>query len=122
KAGTDLVALANANQGVTTVDGLNFSRSIFGAVKGNHRIDVVAFNDIGSYTIRSYVGINANTAIGAGLGDVDTSYFIGGNDNQPAVGLISGVTPSFNPALDFNADGLNDVNDLSPFVQKLLGL
>ncbi len=121
KAGTDLVALANANQGVATADGLEFRRTIFGAVKGNHRIDVVAFNDIGSYTITSYVGINADTAIGAGLGDVNTSYTIDGDDVQPAVGLISGVTQSFNPALDFNADGLNDVSDLPPLVAAILG-
>lgn len=120
RAGTDLVALANANQGAATQDGLTWRRTIFGAVKGNHRIDVVAFNDIGSYTILSYVGINANTAIGAGLGDVNTSYTIDGNDIQPAVGLMTGVTLSFNPALDFNADGLNDLNDMSQFITRLV--
>ncbi len=122
KAGTDLVALANANQGVTTVDGLTFRRTIFGAVKGNHRIDVVAFNDIGSYTIQSYVGIGANTLIGAGLGDLNTSYTIDGADIQVAAGLLTGAINAFNPALDYNCDGLNDANDVPGFVNSLLGL
>lgn len=118
---TDLVALALQGEDQATRNGTTFSRTIRGAVTGNHRIDVVAFDELGTASITAYVGINAITTLYGGLGDLNDDYAVDGRDVQPFVSLITGVSGLvFNPAADFTADGLNDMDDVSPFVDRLL--
>jgi len=116
---TDIVALAQAGQGIGSRNGNNFSRSFSGTVTGNHRIDVVALGVFGSPVVARYVGINATTAFFGGLGDLNNDSSVNGRDIATFVNLVTGVQVSFNPAADFNADGLNDLNDLPAFLNRL---
>jgi len=116
---TDLVSLALSGQGIAVKNGNDYSRSFSGVIRGNHRIDVVALGPFGSPTQASYVGINATTAFFAGLGDLNNDNAVNGRDIATFVNLATGASLVFNPAADFNADGLNDLGDLDGFLTRL---
>lgn len=116
---TDLVALAQAGQGIAAQNGTQHSRSFSGVITGNHRIDVVALGAFGNPTQAHYVGINAATPFFAGLGDLNNDNAVNGRDIATFVNLATGASVVFNPAADFNADGLNDLVDLDAFVTRL---
>jgi hypothetical protein len=118
---TDFVALAEAGQGeATQLDLLNYRRVFNGAIRGNHRIDVVAFDGTGTPSVTSFVGINATTPFFGGLGDLNNNFQVNGTDISLFVAHLNGSIVAFHPAADFNADGLNDLNDLEGFVTRLL--
>ncbi|MFQ5423151.1 MAG: hypothetical protein ACE5F9_04140 [Phycisphaerae bacterium] len=120
-AGTDLVALAQAGQGLAQqLDPNTYSVLFNGAIRGNHRIDVVVLDQLGVGTVASFTGINATTPFFGGLGDIDNNFAINGADIAPFVDLITGANLQFHPAADLNGDGLNDAGDLSLFVDALI--
>lgn len=119
---TDFIALAEGGQDQATQDGLLFHRTIHGAITGNHRIDIVAFDELGGAAVQHYVGINATTSLWGGLGDMNNDFSIDGRDVAGFVVAVTGSDPepTFYPAADFNADGLNDLGDLAGFLDVLL--
>ena len=61
----------------------------------------------------------AVTPFFAGLGDLNNDNAVNGRDILTFVNLATGASLVFNPAADFNADGLNDLGDLNAFVNRL---
>ena len=119
-ANSPFITWAQAGQGAMTRDGMTFSTTVRGAINGNHRLDIVAFDERGSATVTHYVGINANgLSLWGGLGDVNNDLSINGKDVATFLQKAVDQT-SFHPAADFNADGLNDTADIPAFVTKLL--
>jgi glycosidase len=119
-ANSPFVTWAQSGQGATTRDGSTFTATIRGAINGNHRIDVVAFDEMGGSSVSHYVGINAQgLSLWGGLGDVNNDMVVNGKDIASFIQYVVGQT-AFHAAADFNADGLNDLNDLPAFVAKLL--
>jgi alpha-amylase len=114
------ITWAEQGQGLATRDGSTFIRSIPGVIKGNHRIDVVAFDEMGGVGVSHHVGINATTvSFYGGLGDVNNDFAINGRDIASFIQYVVGQT-AFHAAADFNGDGLNDANDVPAFVAELL--
>ncbi len=122
-ADSPFVTWAQQGQDQATRDGTTFSRTVRGAITGNHRIDVVAFDEMGTASVTSFVGINATTVLYGGLGDINNDFAVDGRDVNSFVSLVTGAQGQvFNPAADFNADGLNDTDDMPLFIAKLLGI
>jgi len=120
-ANSPFLTWAQQGQGATTRDGMVFNATVRGAINGNHRLDVVAFDEMGGSAVTHYVGINAEgLSLWGGLGDVNNDMAINGKDISSFVQYVVGQS-AFHPAADFNADGLNDLGDLAPFVARLIG-
>ena len=117
----DLVSAAQAGQGIAQrLDPTTYRVAFNGAIRGNHRIDVVVFDSAGTPSVTPFVGINALTPFFGGLGDVDNNFAINGADIAPFVDLVAGSNAIFHPAADFNGDGLNDAADVTPMVARVL--
>jgi len=89
----------------------------FGVPTGNHAATVVTFEPTGSFNIQRFSGLAAETAIGAGLGDLDFSGAfeatdVGGLGNGSFEDVLYSQNAQFNPAADINSDGLIDNRDL----------
>lgn len=118
---TDFVGMAEGGLGTMTRLGpTSYEIFLNGAKKGNHRLDVVVFDQAGTPTQATFTGINATTSFYGGLGDINDDFAINGKDIAPFVQLATGAAISFNAAADFNGDGLNDVGDLPMFVDALV--
>jgi len=120
-AGTDLESLAELGFGEADRDYDLFTRTFAALVSGNHRLDVLVFEettgDVQQYT---YTGIQATTGSGLGPGDINADGVRDGDDIKPFLLVLFGVNPNFSPPSDINCDGLNDADDVPGFVDLLL--
>ena len=91
---------------------------------GNHRIDIVAIEDLpnGSFNFRheTYPGVQANTGNGLGPADMNSDGSRDGRDIIIFQRVATGVLPIFSPRGDINCDGVVDTQDIPGFVDLLL--
>ncbi len=119
--GTDVVALAQANQGLATqADRDQFELFLTGMSAGHHRLDVVAYEPT-----RTAPGVTTLTAIKVvindfdGLGDMTGDGKITNRDIFPFVQMVQAAN-QFSPAGDLSGDGAVNQADVPLFAQKLL--
>jgi len=112
-----VLAMVGPNSQTTQIDRDLFQASVNGLASGNHVATVVSYKIDGTYNIQRFTASQApalftSTGIGAGLGDLD----LDGRYSAADVDLFRQVYYSrnalFNPAADFNGDGLIDGRDL----------
>ena len=122
-AGTDFVALAfgGAGQADRLVDTFSLSRAAL--LSGNHRVDIVAIEDLPGggtrVTEKSFTGIQSMTGTGVGSGDVNHNGVVDSLDVIAFQFFL--LNPNFDPAADTNCDGLIDGLDIQGFVDAALG-
>ena len=120
--GTDFVALASGGAGLADrfVDTFTVSRAAL--LSGNHRVDVVAFEELPGggtrVTQKSFSGIQSTTGAGAGSGDVNHNGVVDSIDVFALVFFL--LNPNFDPAADTNCDGRIDGLDIQGFVDAAL--
>lgn len=125
---TDFVglAIAEGQGGANQADRyLNtFTRSFTSLFSGNHRIDVVAVEELPDGTTRTrhktYTGIQSTTGTGLGAGDPTLDGEIDGQDIYYFMAALTGLNPTFDPASDMDCNGLLDADDIDDFVTLLL--
>lgn len=119
-----ILAMTASNTQATQTDRDLFQSSINGVTSGNHVATVVSYKIDGTYNIQRFTAsqspvLSISTGIGAGLGDLDFD----GKYTAADVDLFRRVFYShntlFNPAADFNGDGLVDGNDVMLLGAKL---
>ncbi|MBI4578870.1 MAG: hypothetical protein HY718_04155, partial [Planctomycetes bacterium] len=120
--GTDLVALANANQGLATQsDRDQFGLFLTGMGAGHHRLDVVAFEPTRAEpSVTTFAGIKVQIGGFDGLGDMNGDGKITNRDIFPFVQMVQ-AGGQFSPAGDFNGDGAVSELDVPLFAAALLG-
>lgn len=120
--GTDFVAAASSGSGLADrfVDTFTISRAAL--LSGNHRVDVVAFEDLPGgatrITQKRFTGIQSTTGNGAGAGDVNHNGVVDSTDVFALVFFL--LNPNFDPAADTNCDGQIDGLDIQGFVDAAL--
>lgn len=123
-AGTDVLNLAALGANRATRSFTTFTRTLSGLSSGNHRFDVVSYetapNGVNTISQQTFTGIAATTGSGLGVGDMNSSSTIDGDDIPSFLGVVLAGTPGFNAAADFNCDGLCNAGDIPGFVAKLL--
>ena len=91
-------------------------------LSGNHRVDVVAFEELPGggtrVTQKSFTGIQSTTGTGAGSGDVNHNGVVDSVDVFALVFFL--LNPNFDPAADTNCDGRIDGLDIQGFVDAAL--
>ncbi len=120
----EILSMAQSGQGVTEqVDVGLFKRYNGNTPEGNNVFTVVTFEPTGNSSIQRFVGQAVTDGRGAGLGDVNFNGVIGPDD---ITSTLYGFEPYlyaqnayFNPAADFNADGLIDYHDLAMLRQTV---
>ncbi|MBN2559553.1 MAG: hypothetical protein JXQ75_01295 [Phycisphaerae bacterium] len=121
---TDFIdlALSGAGEADRYFDTFTLTRSAL--VSGNHRVDVVAIEELPDGQTKTkhktYTGIQSTTGTGIGNGDVDNNGVVNGKDIRSFVWLLTGFNPNFGPAADLNCDGVNDMDDTPLFIDELL--
>jgi hypothetical protein len=119
--GTDVVALADQGQGLATqIERDAFQLFVSGLTPGNHRIDLVAYEetrpDAGVTTVSGIlVEINGFD----GLGDMNEDGKITNLDIFPFVQMVQAGN-QFDPNGDINGDGIVDSGDVQGFGDRLL--
>jgi len=118
--GTDLVALARSGQNPATQDDrYQFSRTFSGIGSGNHRLDVVVFEESGRAGVVTFAGIRAIIGGLSGLGDFNGDGLVNNFDIKGFANVLN--TGGFDPRADLNGDGVVDTSDRDAFVSTLLG-
>ncbi len=120
--GTDVVAMAVANQGLTTkTDRDRFEAFLTGMNAGNHRLDVVAYEATRTEpSVTTLTGIPVQINGFDGLGDMNGDGAITNRDIFPFVQMVQAGN-QFSPAGDLNGDGVVSQADVPLFATKLLG-
>lgn len=119
--GTDVVALAEANQGLATqTDRDRFELFTTGLAAGHHRIDVVAYEATRpDPRVTTLTGIAVVINDFDGLGDVTGDGKVTNRDIFPFVQMVQAGN-QFNPGGDLSGNGVVDAADVPLFAQKLL--
>jgi hypothetical protein len=93
-----------------------FKTGFFGIPNGNNAITVVTREISGNTSVQRFTGLNPASARGAGLGDLNHDGAIGADDlagtSYGFEHFLYARNAEFDPAGDFNADGLIDNRDL----------
>jgi len=120
--GTDLVALAEAGQGrAYPIERDEFQLTIPNLTRGNHRIDVVAYEAGRSEpSVRTFAGIRVELSGFDGMGDMNNDGKVTNRDIFSFIQMAASAS-QFNPRADFNGDGLVTADDVPLFAQKLYG-
>ncbi len=113
-----ILALVNSNSGNTDkLDRDIFKTGFFGVPNGNNVFTIVTREITGNTNVQRITGVNpGSNSRGAGLGDLDHNGVINQNDIENTGAsmehFVYAQNAEFNPAGDYNADGLVDNRDL----------
>ncbi len=113
----EILAKVAAGEGKTDrIDRDVFKTGFFGVPNGNNALTVVTREITNNTNVQRFTGLTPASVRGAGLGDLNHNGSIGADD---LAGTPYGFeyflysrNEAFNPAADFNADGLVDNRDL----------
>ncbi len=115
-----IIAMVQQGEGTTTqIDRDIFKKDIDAVTHGNHAVTVVTFEITGNVNVQRYGGVFAETIYGAGLGDLNFDGSIDQTDVDLFKTLYVSRNDSFNPAADFNGDGLITYRDLVDYRDRL---
>lgn len=120
--GTDLVALAQANQGLASQsDRGRFEAFLTGMTSGNHRLDVVAYEPTrNNPSVTTFTGIKVQINGFDGLGDMTGDGKLTNRDIFPFIQMVQAGN-QFSPAGDLNGDGVVSQADVPAMAARLLG-
>ena len=117
---TEILDRVAAGEGATgRIDRDRFQRGFADVPHGNSVATIVAFEPTGTWNIQRFPGLFADTAIGAGLGDLDFDGQYRVDDVDLFESVLQSQQRDFNPAGDFNSDGLTTYTDLLLFGARL---
>ena len=117
---SEILALVGAENGSRQIDRDQFVYGFSDLTSGNHVATVVSYERTGNVNVQRFPGLSISTVYGAGLGDLDFNGLIEANDLDLFEVLVLGGQTEFNPAGDFNGDGLIDYIDLQQFSELLV--
>lgn len=115
----EVIAMLDGNSQANKVDRDLFTKDFGGLTHGNHVITTVTFEMSGNVNVQRFPGQFTSTIFGAGLGDLDVDGDVDPDDMAAFEAIYLSENDLFNPAADFNGDGLVDINDL-PLLYQLL--
>jgi glycosidase len=114
---SQIMQMVQNGQGQTNqLDRDIFKTGFFGIPNGNNVFTIVTFEVTGNSNIQRITGVKPGNARGAGMGDLNHNGTLSPDDlagtNYGFEAVLYSRNNSFNPAADFNADGLVDNRDL----------
>ena len=120
-----LAMVASGNQANQTDRDL-FQQTLSGVSSGNHVATIVSYEMDGNYNIQRFTAsqvpaLGTSTALGAGLGDLNFDGRFTTADVDQMRHVFYSHNTIFNPAGDFNGDGLVDSTDITLFGTTLHG-
>ncbi|MEL6106291.1 MAG: GEVED domain-containing protein, partial [Planctomycetota bacterium] len=116
----EVVAMVDGNSQANRLDRDLFVAPIDGLTHGNHVATVVTFEMTGNVNVQRFPGLFTSTIFGSGLGDLDFNGAIDTDDVSLLQTVFNSDNSQFNPAADFNGDGLINVEDLALFYELLV--
>ncbi|MEO1526972.1 MAG: GEVED domain-containing protein [Planctomycetota bacterium] len=117
----DVLALIDGDSQGNRLDRDLFVSGVEGLTHGNHVATLVTFEMTGNVNVQRFPGLFTSTIFGAGLGDLDFDGGVDADDVALMQAVFNSNNAEFNPAADFNGDGLVDVEDLALFYELLVG-
>ncbi|MFP6670463.1 MAG: Ig-like domain-containing protein, partial [Pirellulaceae bacterium] len=115
-----IMDMVNDGQGETAeYDRDLFKYGYFNVPHGNNVATIVSFEPTGNSQIQRVPGLFTSTIVGAGLGDLNHDGQYNETDVQTFKTVFESNQQQFNPAGDFNADGLTTYYDLVALIEKL---
>ncbi|MFP6577080.1 MAG: Ig-like domain-containing protein, partial [Pirellulaceae bacterium] len=115
-----IMDMVNDGQGKTAeYDRDLFKYGYFNVPHGNNVATIVSFEPTGNSQIQRVPGLFTSTIVGAGLGDLNHDGQYNETDVQTFKTVFESNQQQFNPAGDFNADGLTTYYDLVALIEKL---
>ncbi|MFP6604198.1 MAG: Ig-like domain-containing protein, partial [Pirellulaceae bacterium] len=117
---SEIMTMVNNGQGkAERYDRSLFKYGYFNVPHGNNVATIVSFEATGNSQIQRVPGLFASTIVGAGLGDLNHDGQYTETDAQAFKTVFESNQGQFNPAGDFNADGLTTYSDLVALIGKL---
>jgi hypothetical protein len=119
--GTDVVSLATQGQNpADRIDRDEFRRVINNLSAGNHRLDLVAFEETGRAGRVTFGNVRVVINGFDGLGDMNGDGRVTNRDIFPFIQMVQAGN-QFHPGGDLSGDALVDSNDVPLFADKLRG-
>ncbi len=114
-----ILAMVNSGNQANAFDTNLWTINANGLTSGNHVATVITYKPDGTYNIQRFGGLYTSTIFGAGLGDLnfDGQYTVA--DVNLFGQILASNNTQFNPAADFDGDGVVGRTDLLLFGQRL---
>ena len=116
---SEILAMIGAENSSRQIDRDQFVYGFNNLTSGNHVATVVSYERTGNVNVQRFPGLSVSSVFGAGVGDLDFNGLIEANDLDLFEVLVLGAQSEFNPAADFNGDGLINYLDLQQFSELL---
>jgi len=114
-----ILARIGGSSQATQIDRDLFTKDVTGLTSGYHVATVVTFELSGRYNIQRFPGLFTSPIYGMGLGDLDFDGRIDAQDIDLFRQVLASNNTQFNPAGDFNGDGVIDNSDLLLLYRRL---
>ena len=116
----EIIAMLGGASQTNQLDRDLYALDVGGVTSGNHVITTVTFEITGNVNVQRFPGYFTSTAFGLGLGDLDFDGDVDPDDITIFESAYRSDQAEFNPAGDFNGDGLINVEDLPLFYELLV--
>jgi glycosidase len=114
-----VIGLVGGGSQASGIDRDLWSRQFNNLLSGNHVITTVTFERSGRVDVERFVNYSVTGGVGAGLGDLNGDGLYTAGDVSAFAAILNSNNTQFNPAADFNGDGLVNNTDLLLLGQKL---
>lgn len=117
---SEILNLVDSSNSARKIDRDQFIYGFENLTSGNHVATVVSYERTGNVNVQRIPGLSISTVYGGGLGDLDFNGAWELADLNLFETLVLGEQSSFNPAADFDGNGLVDYIDLQRFSEFLV--
>ncbi len=117
-----IFGLLNSTSQADQIDRDLWTADYYSLRHGNHVATIVTFEITGNYNIQRIPGLYFQTVLGAGLGDLNYDSAYTTTDVNTFATVYDSLNTLFNPAADFNGDGLIDIIDAGLLGDRLVAV
>jgi len=114
-----VIGLVGGGSQASGIDRDLWSRQFNNLLSGNHVITTVTYERNGRVDVQRFVNYSVTGGLGAGPGDLNGDGIYSAGDVSSFATILNSNNTQFNPAADFNGDGLVNNTDLLLLGQTL---
>ncbi|MDG2221792.1 MAG: dockerin type I domain-containing protein [Rubripirellula sp.] len=116
---SEILNLVAGENRARKIDRDQFVYGFFNVAHGNQVATIVSYEQTGNMNVQRIPGLFTSTIVGRGLGDLDFDGQIDIVDVQQFETVVCSEQTAFNPAADFDGNGLVDYADLQRYSESL---
>ncbi|MEE2936650.1 MAG: Ig-like domain-containing protein [Planctomycetota bacterium] len=116
---SEILDLVTGDNRARKIDRDQFVYGFFNVAHGNQVATIVSYEQTGNVNVQRIPGLFTSTIIGRGLGDLNFDGQIEIDDVQLFETVVCSEQALFNPAADFDGNGLIDYADLQLYSESL---